>query len=268
MPHQPPETSNDDHGFGRLVAILDRLRDPGGCPWDREQTLRTLEPHLVEETHELLEAMSGPPPAHCEELGDVLLQILFQARLRREEGAFSISEVVAGLSDKLIRRHPHVFGDAEAKTAEEGLRSWEGAKRAEGKPAGSLSGVPSALPAAMRAQRVSAEAARAGFDWPDAGGVIDKVHEELAEVEEARGLGGEALYHELGDLLFAVVNLARHLGMDAEGALRAATRRFVERFEGMEARLAERGRSVAEAGFQELDAAWEAEKAARTRGVT
>jgi len=244
---------------------MDRLRDPGGCPWDREQTLESLRPYLVEEAYEVLDAMSGPPGPHCEELGDLLLQILFHARLRREEGAFDISDVVAGLARKLVRRHPHVFGEDQAETAAEGLASWERAKRAEGKPAGTLSGVPNSLPAALRAQRVSEKAAVRGFDWPGPEGPLAKVHEELAEIEQARQDGGDParLAHEVGDLLFAAVNLARHLDVDAESALREACARFSRRFSGVEARLSAAGRVMEECDLEEMDAAWEAEKAAQ-----
>lgn len=257
---------DDDHGFGRLVRIMDRLRDPGGCPWDREQTLESLEPFLLEETYEVVEAMHGAPEAHCEELGDLLLQIVFQAKLRSEEDAFAIDDVVGGLRDKLVRRHPHVFGEQEARTAEAGLRSWEAAKQAEGKPKGTLAGVPKALPALQRSQRLTEKAARVGFDWPELDPVFDKVREELAEVAEAheRGEGAVRVAAEVGDLLFAVVNLARHLGVDGERALRQASERFSSRFAGVESRLAAQGRGLEEASLEEMDAAWEAAKAAET----
>ncbi len=260
--------SAPDHGLARLVTLMDRLRDPDGCPWDRAQTLETLKPYLVEEAYEVLEAMDGDPQAHCEELGDLLLQIVFHARLRREEGLFSIDDVVRGISDKLVRRHPHVFGEDHAATAAEGLASWERAKEAEGKPGDALAGVPSSLPAALRAQRVSEKAAALGFDWSGPEGVADKVREELAEVEEALAAGRDeaALAHEIGDLLFAAVNLARHVGVDAETALRGAGDRFLRRFRGMSARLAAEGRAVEECGAEELDEAWEAEKAGEETG--
>lgn len=264
----------DGHGFGRLAAIMDRLRDPGGCPWDAAQTLESLKPYLIEEAYEVLDVMGRPagpgglsqPEAreHCEELGDLLLQVVFQARLRREQGAFGIDDVIDAICDKLVRRHPHVFGDAKATTPEEALANWERRKEAEKgrKPGGSLAGVPRTLPALLRAQRTSEKAAALGFDWPDHHGVADKVREELDEALEAAEAGDRiGAAREIGDLLFAVVNLARRLEVDAEESLRQGADRFVARFRAMEEILAERGAGAAsDADMDTLNAAWEEAK--------
>jgi tetrapyrrole methylase family protein/MazG family protein/ATP diphosphatase len=256
-----PAAPESDHGFRRLVDLMDMLRDPGGCPWDAAQTLDTLKPYLIEEAYEVLEAMDEDPQEHCVELGDLLLQVVFQSRLQREEGHFAIDDVIAAICDKLVRRHPHVFADATAGTAEEALANWEQQKASEGKVGGSLGGVPKQLPALLRAQRTSEKAAALGFDWADHHGVVDKVREELAEVEEAAAEQPERAADEIGDLLFAVVNLARHLSVDAEEALRKASDKFVGRFRAMERHVKEGGVTVAEADMETLNAAWEVAKA-------
>lgn len=248
-----------------LCDVMRRLLAPDGCPWDREQTLRTLEPYLLEETYEVLEAMQRDQPAeHCEELGDLLLQIVFQAALRQAEGAFDMDDVVRGIVGKLVRRHPHVFADSEVRTADEVHAQWDRIKAAEKQAKGgddqvprTLSGVPAALPALARAQKLGERAARVGFDWPDASGPRAKLMEELAELEQAAHTGDAARVEaELGDVLFAVVNLARKLDVDAERALRGASQRFTRRFEYIEDRLAERGTSVADSSPEEMDALW------------
>jgi MazG family protein len=259
---RPPQGAS----LADLVAIMHRLLSPDGCPWDREQTLASLRHFLVEETFEVLEALeTGTPAQHCEELGDLLMQIVFQAALREKEGAFAIDDVVAGISDKLVRRHPHVFGDARADNADQVLVQWEEIKRREkaasaeagAGPPRTLAGVPLSLPALSRAHQVSAKAARVGFDWPDAQGCRDKVGEELDEIDRAIASGDRAaIEHEIGDLLFAAVSLARKLGVDAEAALRACTRRFTDRFAFIEDRLRERGTSPAQSNLEEMDALW------------
>jgi MazG family protein len=261
--------------LARLVEIMDRLLAPDGCPWDREQTLASLRPFLIEETYEVLDAMaSGDVPHHCEELGDLQMQIVFQAALRRAEGGFDIDAVIAGICDKLIRRHPHIFGDATGvETSAAVLAQWEeikaaekAAKRAAG-PAGSpriLEGVPHG-PALARAQKVGGKAGKVGFDWPGWEGSFAKIEEEVGELgEAARGGDPAAVHHELGDLLFAVVNVARKLGVDAETALVDATARFQHRFEFIEDRLAEGGRTPRESNLDEMDALWnDAKRAGR-----
>jgi MazG family protein len=249
----------------RLVDIMDRLLGPGGCPWDREQTLETLRPFLVEETYEVLDALSHHDVAgHCEELGDLLMQIVFHAALRAAEGAFDIDAVVAGISDKLVRRHPHVFGDATATgvtTSDQVLAQWDAIKRAEKAAAGGrervLAGVKPG-PALARAQKVGSKAGKVGFDWPGWEGSFAKVEEEVREVDEAiRADDAAAIHHEIGDLLLAVVNVARKVGVDAENALVDATTRFQRRFEAVEDSLADRGRTPQTSTLEEMDALWE-----------
>ncbi len=253
--------------FERLVDVMDRLLAPDGCPWDREQTLATLRPYLLEEAYEVLDAMDGDDPReHCEELGDLLMQIVFQSALRQREGAFTANDVCNAIADKLVRRHPHVFADATADTSEQVLTQWEEIKAAERRdkagaeatgPDRLLRGVPRATPALARAQRLSNRAARVGFDWHDVDGCRAKVSEEVAELDAAIADGDKAAIEgELGDLLFAVVSLARKLDVDAEDALRATTDKFVRRFEYIEDRLHERGRAPAESDLDEMDALW------------
>jgi MazG family protein len=251
----------------RLLGIMERLRGPDGCPWDREQTLRTLRPYVLEETYEVLEAIDGGDVReHCEELGDLLLQIVFQAQLRAEEGAFGFAEVADAISDKLVSRHPHVFGDAQVSDAEGVLKQWAALKREEKRARGGgesvLEGVPREMPALARADRLTEKASRIGFDWPDAGGARAKVQEELRELDEATTLGDrEAIEHELGDVLFALANLSRKLGVPPEEALRGTIARFVSRFAHVERELARRGVPHAGATLAEMDALWDDAKA-------
>lgn len=260
----------------RLVAIMDRLLAPDGCPWDREQTLETLRPFLVEETYEVLDALArGDVAGHCEELGDLLMQIVFQSALRREQGAFDLDAVIAGISDKLERRHPHVFaqGDdrpTDIETSAQVLAQWDEIKQAEKAAAGKktdrvLAGVKPG-PALARAQKIGAKAGKVGFDWPGWEGSFAKIEEEVGELRSAATAGDPAeIHHELGDLLFAVVNVARKLGVDAEQAMIDATHRFQQRFEYVEDRLSERGRSPVTSNLDEMDALWNDAKRA---GVT
>ncbi|MCC6622847.1 MAG: nucleoside triphosphate pyrophosphohydrolase [Deltaproteobacteria bacterium] len=259
--------------LGRLADIMARLRAPDGCPWDREQSLETLRHYLLEETHEVLEVMTGDDPAaHCEELGDLLLQVAFQSQIRAERGEFELADAVDAICDKLVRRHPHVFGDESADDAARVAQRWEEIKRDEGKAHG-VAGVSEHLPALMRADKVGHKAAKAGFDWPAdarARGPIAKVREELAELEEvvARDPIDAARAHaELGDLLFAVVNVARHLGVRPELALHDATARFADRFARVEGSLAAVGLAMATTPPDVLDAHWEAAKVAASRAA-
>jgi MazG family protein len=250
----------------RLLSIMERLRGPDGCPWDREQTLRTLRPYVLEETYEVLEAIdSGDPREHCEELGDLLLQIVFQAQLAKEERRFDFADVAEAISNKLVSRHPHVFGDAQVKDAEGVLRQWAALKREEKKAKGGgasvLEGVPREMPALARADRLTEKASRVGFDWPDAAGARAKIVEELGELDRALEAGdAESVEHELGDLLFAAANLGRKLGIPPEEALRGAVARFVSRFSHVERELARRGVPHGEATLAEMDALWEEAK--------
>jgi MazG family protein len=257
-----------------LVGLMQRLLAPGGCPWDREQTLQTLVPYLVEETYEVVDAVaSGDVDDHREELGDLLLQVVFQAELRHAEGAFGIDDVARGIVTKLVSRHPHVFGDVKAATSDEALASWARLKaeekarkakaRADSAPVSALHGIPRSAPALLRASRAGEKASAVGFDWPDATGPRRKIDEELAELDQAIATGDQArIADELGDTLQAVVNLARKLGVDAESALRASTDRFAARFAHIERSLAAEGRQVRDADAEEQDRLWEAAKAA------
>jgi tetrapyrrole methylase family protein / MazG family protein len=258
-PPRPPAGAS----LTRLVEIMDRLLGPGGCPWDREQTLDTLRPFLVEETYEVLDALSRHDVAgHREELGDLLMQIVFHAALRAGEGAFDIDAVIAGISDKLVRRHPHVFGDTTGvATSEQVLAQWDEIKRAEKAAAGArdriLAGVKPG-PALSRAQKVGSKAGKVGFDWPGWEGSFAKVEEEVRELAEAiRGGDTAAIHGELGDLLLAVVNVARKVGVDAENALIDATTRFQRRFEAVEDALADRGKTPTTSTLEEMDALWD-----------
>ncbi len=251
--------------FDDLVALMARLRGPGGCPWDREQTLETLKTYLVEETYEVLDALdSGDAAAHQEELGDLLFQVVFQSQVRREEGAFTVDEVIAGIHDKLVRRHPHVFGDASAATAEEVLDQWERlkAREKEGTDRPSvLDHVPAQLPALLQALRLTEKAARVGFDWVAETDLLEKAEEEWEELRGALRRGDQqAVSEELGDVLFVLANLARHRGLDPEQALRQANRKFTRRFRHVEDRLGERGRRPDESTLEEMDDLWEEAK--------
>ena len=251
--------------FDDLVATMGRLRGPGGCPWDREQTHRSLRPYLLEETYEALEAIDrGSPDDLRQELGDLLLQVVFHAQMAREAGTFTIEDVVAGLVDKLIRRHPHVFGDVRVEGSREVLANWETIKAQErteglhGPEAGALTGLPRALPALALAQRTQDQAARAGFAWPDLQAALGKVREELAELEAAAGRGEGRAAEEMGDLLFAVAGLPRYLHLDGEQALREACTAFRDRFARMEADVRARGRPLTEYTADEMFALWRA----------
>jgi MazG family protein len=273
MSWQPTESETAPHEAAahevmRLLALMARLRAPGGCPWDRKQTHESLRPYLLEETHEVLEAIDlGDDDDLQEELGDLLLQVVFHAELAREDGRWSMAEVAAGITDKLHFRHPHVFGGADAADAEAALSRWEQRKAeekaAKGKARKSvLEGVPKAAPALMRAERLTDKAASVGFDWPEQGGARAKVTEELDELDEAIASGDRAaIEHELGDLLFSVVNLARWLKVHPEDALRGTIERFTRRFGHVEETLAAGGQAPADVDLARLDALWDEAKA-------
>ncbi|MFI5341556.1 MAG: nucleoside triphosphate pyrophosphohydrolase [Candidatus Methylomirabilales bacterium] len=263
-------TETPDTLFVELVEIMARLRGENGCPWDREQTSESIKPYLVEETYEVLEAIDEQDPATLkEELGDLMLQIVFHARMAEEAGAFSISDVLASINDKLVRRHPHVFGDVKAETAQEVRFNWDQIKQTERRQATGhaslLDGVPRELPALLRAHRLQEKASRVGFDWKEAQEVFRKVEEELGELRAAmQGQAADRVEAELGDLLFALVNLSRFLAVNPEEALRKTIARFIARFRYIEEELARRGRSLRQASLEEMDALW-AEAKARGR---
>lgn len=249
-------------GIQTLLDVMRQLRAPGGCPWDREQTLHSLKPCLLEEAYELLDAMDRSDLAlHREELGDVLLQVVFQCAIREEEGLFSFNDVAAALADKLIRRHPHVFGALTVSSTHDVLTNWEAIKqteKADTKNRSALDGVPPALPALLKAQRVQAKASRVGFDWEDASGAIEKIEEELHELRKAVAEGETtAVEEEAGDLLFSVVNYCRFLHVDAESALSASTEKFSRRFREVERLARERGLEMKACTLAELDALWD-----------
>ena len=270
-------------GIERLHRIMTRLRDPKtGCPWDRVQTLETLKPCVLEETYELLAAMDRPEDKanHIEELGDVLLQVMFQSVMAEREGRFTFDDVANAISDKLVHRHPHVFGNVDAKDAATVLRNWEQLKQLEHKKESrhsALDGVPPTLPGLLKAQRTQEKAARVGFDWKDAQGPMAKIEEELEELRLAisaakgrkEGAKGderlapaelEDVKAELGDLLFSVCNLARHLGVDSESALEGSTAKFSRRFRTVEAAAKAEGRNLKDMSLAEMDALWDAAK--------
>ncbi len=260
----PDPTARPPAELADLVALVARLRAPDGCPWDREQGLANLRAYLVEEAHELAAAIDGGDWEEiAEELGDLLFQAAFVARLGEEAGALSAAAVVAAVHAKLVARHPHVFGGEQLADAGEVVRAWERRKAAE-RPAGLLAGVPPSLPALLAAYRMTQKAAGVGFDWPDAAGVLAKLREELGELEAELAAGAPAarVGEELGDLLFAAANLARHLGHDPECALAGANAKFRRRFAAVEAALAGRGIAAADAGLELMDALWEEAKRA------
>jgi len=262
-----------------LLAIMAALRTPGsGCPWDLEQTFASITPYTLEEAYEVVDAIErGDLGDLKEELGDLLLQVVFHARMAEEQGAFAFPDVVEAITRKLIRRHPHVFGNARDLSPDEVKALWDDIKREEkaerraereqlGLPSheggkGFLGGIPAPLPALTRAQKLTAKAAKVGFDWPDATQVIDKIHEELDEVKEAAETGRpERIEDEIGDLIFAVANLARHYGVDPETALRRTNAKFERRFGAIETALQEQGRTLDDASLDEMEALWVAAK--------
>ncbi|HHW29134.1 MAG TPA: nucleoside triphosphate pyrophosphohydrolase [Syntrophomonadaceae bacterium] len=250
-----------------LVEVMDSLLSPEGCPWDRKQTHQTLKKYLIEESYEVLDAIDeGNMHKLCEELGDLLLQIIFHAALAERSGKFTISDVISGITEKMIRRHPHVFGDTRVNSAAEVLKNWESIKQEEGEPKSMLAGVPRYLPALQRAQKVQGKAALVGFDWPEAEGAALKVEEEWKEVKEAWERGDrQALQSELGDFLFAAVNTCRLLGIDAEETLRQAVDKFSQRFCAMERKAAERGLRLQDLSLAELDGIWDEVKASEEK---
>jgi nucleoside triphosphate diphosphatase len=258
-----------------LLEIMAALRTPHtGCPWDLEQNFATIAPYTIEEAYEVADAIARGDLADLrDELGDLLLQVVFHARMAQEQGAFAFGDVVQAITEKMLRRHPHVFGDADARRPNavkglwERIKAEEKAARAAQKGAaardGALAGVPTALPAMMRAQKLQTKAGQVGFDWNDPQAVLAKIREETEEVANALARGDQAAAgQEVGDLLFAAVNLARHLDQDAEGLLRSTNRKFERRFSAVESALARQGRSPTQASLQEMDALWDAAKEA------
>lgn len=261
----PASTGGERFELDPLVKVMSRLRSPDGCPWDIEQSHATLRRYIIEEVYEVLEAIDEQDPTHlCEELGDLLLQIVFHARMAEEAGDFSMQDVVDTVTEKLIRRHPHVFGDISVQDAAEVIVNWDAIKRREKKqkPKSALDGVPQGLPALLRANKLQMKAAKVGFDWDDIAPVWDKVAEELAELRQAATSGDPAeIEDELGDVVFAVVNLGRFLGVETEVALNRANNKFSRRFFQVEALLRQQGRKWQELDLAQMDELWMAVKA-------
>ncbi len=257
------------NAIDRLLEVMARLRDPErGCPWDLEQDFATIAPYTIEEAYEVADAIARGDMADLEdELGDLLLQVVYHAQMAREAGRFDFETVTERIAAKMIRRHPHVFGDAKVADSSTQTRAWEESKalerrdraRVSGEPPGVLDGIPLALPALARAQKLQRRAARVGFDWPDPAGVLAKIEEELAEVRAELATDGPSprLTDEVGDLLFAAVNLARHFGVDAEAALRQTNAKFERRFQAIEQAVRATGRKLEDASLDELEALWQ-----------
>jgi MazG family protein len=261
--------------FEKLVEIMATLRGPKGCPWDKQQDFNSLKPMLVEEVYEVLEAIENNDfDGLSEELGDVLLHVVFQAHLGKEAGEFDINTVIQKISDKLVRRHPHVFGDESASTPEEVIKNWEAIKAQEKaeklknrtpSQRSLLEGIPSKLPAIHEAHQISSRAARVGFDWPDIEGIFEKLQEEVLELKAVISEGGderqrERLEDEIGDMLFVIVNIARYLKIDSESALKRANRKFKTRFQFMESELAKQGKSLDQMSLGEMEVLWQKAK--------
>jgi MazG family protein len=261
--------------FEKLVEIMATLRGPDGCPWDKQQDFNSLKPMLVEEVYEVLEAVeNNDSDGLSEELGDLLLHVVFHAQLGKETGQFDINTVIGKISDKLVRRHPHVFGGETASTPEEVIKNWEAIKAQEKaeklknrtpEQRSLLEGIPSKLPAVHEAHQISSRAARVGFDWPDVNGIFDKLQEEVRELKEVISSSGsedrrDRLEDEIGDMLFVIVNIARYLKVDSESALKRANRKFKSRFQYMEKELAGQGKTLDQASLDEMEALWQKAK--------
>jgi MazG family protein len=261
-----PQSSAGEE-FQRLVDIMARLRGPGGCPWDREQTLESLRGFVLEETYEVLDAIDRSDHQDLRgEIGDLLFEGVFLAQIETDDKQFTVSDSLRHISDKLVRRHPHVFGDtAGVDTPERVVEQWEQIKAREqqsrGEKTALLAGVPKSMPALARANEISTRVAAVGFDWARADDVVDKIEEEVAELRGARTESRERVEEEMGDLLFSIANLARKLGIDPESALRKANEKFTRRFSALEARFDERGRSIHDATLEEMEAVWQQVKA-------
>lgn len=270
MRSRPTVDSLPQEPLARLLAVMAWLRDrQHGCPWDIEQNFRTIAPYTIEEAYEVADAIDrGDLAALKEELGDLLLQVVYHAQMAQEAGAFDFAEVAAAIADKMVDRHPHVFGDAHVATADAQTASWEvrkAAERAAKQGSGALEGIARTLPALLRAEKLQKRAARVGFDWKETAPVIDKIEEELRELRAElteRAVDQARLTDELGDVLFAVANLARHCRIDPETALRATNDKFERRFRHIERRLAEQGRGPADASLEEMEALWQEAKTA------
>ncbi len=247
-----------------LIKLMQRLRAPDGCPWDREQTADSLTPYIIEEAHEVIEAIASGDPQHvCEELGDLLFQIIFQAQVYDEQGEFDFSDVMAGIFNKMVIRHPHVFADTKAETSEEVRKNWVRIKKETGKdkPKSALGQVPSSLPGLLRGRRITENAAQVGFDWSKTSEVMEKVEEEYQELQAALAHDDPAeIDHELGDMFFALVNLSRFVNVNPEVSLGRAISRFIERFQYIEKSLSESGSSLEDSDIEQMERLWQEAK--------
>ncbi len=274
--HPSAEAAEAGRLFARFVELIARLRAPGGCPWDREQTHDSVKPMTVEEAYEVAQAIDEKDDDELlGELGDLLLQVVFHANIAQERGAFRLAQVIERVTGKMIRRHPHVFGEDEAASSGEVLRNWEAIKARERQDRGKedasmLDSVHRGLPAVMEAFQLTTKVSRVGFDWKDAAGALGKLDEEAGELREAiaGGAGHDKAYEEIGDLLFAAVNVARLSGVDPESALKAANRKFRRRFHHVEQQLLARGRKPADSSLEEMDGYWEEAKRLEDDGVS
>ena len=255
--------------FAELIEIVKRLKAPDGCPWDREQTNASLLPYFLEEAYEVIESVDNENwPELKEELGDILLHVIFQAVLAEENGHFSINDSLANINEKLVRRHPHVFGNAQADEAFHAKQNWEAEKHKEKNRQSLLDGVPKTLPALIRAQRLQQKASYTGFDWDKVEQVWDKVNEEIQELKEAQSNEDkDHIVEEIGDVLFAIVNLARFLDIPAEDALRKTNQKFTDRFAQVEAELKNKGKTLEESSLEEMDEIWNAVKKQKANGI-
>jgi tetrapyrrole methylase family protein / MazG family protein len=265
MPRMP-EGTPPKRNFEDLVKLMTTLRGPNGCPWDRKQTLPDLKPYVIEEAYEVVDAIDQDDRRGlAEELGDLLLQAVFIAELTREEGTFDIYDAITSIHDKLVRRHPHVFGDVEAGDAETVLVNWEKLKQDERKAENKsiLAGVPQSMPSLLKASRLTEKAARVGFDWRRTEDVFDKLDEEIGELREAVANGdNEHIHEEIGDLLFTIANIARKVNVNPEEALQSTNRKFMRRFGSMESQVRERGQNLDQLQLEEMDRLWDEAKAA------
>lgn len=268
------KAANDQYSLAQLVEIMRRLRGAGGCPWDRKQTHESLRTYVVEEAYEVVQAIDDRDDEElCEELGDLLLQVAFHSQIASESGRFDVGDVIRGVVEKLIRRHPHVFGDVEAKDSKTVLRNWERIKQRErkdesGETGSILDNIAGAMPALMRALKVQSKASRVGFDWPDVSGALAKVREEMDELEQARRTDDKArVAEEIGDVLFALVNVARFFKVDPEIALGRTVDKFISRFKHIEMRACEANRRVEDMTLDEMDSLWEEAKAKGPSGA-
>jgi MazG family protein len=285
-PGTPPDPERTGTAFRQLCEVVAKLRSPEGCPWDRKQTLESIKPYTLEETYELLEAIdSGDDPHIVEELGDVLLQVMLDSQIGADEGRFELPQVIEGLTEKLVRRHPHVFGDAEASTPEQVKQNWDTAKNSERQRESVLDGLPRAIPQLVRASRISDKAARVGYDWPQRNMLFDKLNEELSELADELFSDGKIphvpagvevellpdepiddpaqrkrIENELGDMLFVVANIARRWGIDPEEALRSTNEKFEQRFRYIEDQVKESGRDLKDVSLLEMERYYQAGK--------